>query len=129
MNKETQVEIWEVETPSADPDGPEQWRIIEGFVRYECSSLGRFRRVGKHYLKGSPNHNGYTHIGMMPDGSTKQDFRLAHRIIAATFIPKPLTDKYLVVNHRNGKRGDNRVSNLEWATIRHNNTEWRHRKN
>lgn len=79
-------------------------------------------------LRGSPNHNGYTHIGMISDATQRQDFRLAHRVIASTFIPKPKTDKYLVVNHKNGIRSDNRVCNLEWATVQHNNTEWRYRK-
>ncbi len=123
----SQLEIWETESISADPDGPEQWAFIKGFDRYEASTLGRFRR-GSRYLGGSPNHNGYTHIGLLPNGASKQDFRLAHRLIAETFIPKPKTDKYLVVNHKNGKRGDNRVSNLEWATVQHNNKEWRYRK-
>lgn len=122
----TQLEIWESETPSADPEGPETWRSIPGFPRYEASTHGRFRR-GTRILHGSPNHNGYTHIGLISPTLNRQDFRLAHRLIAETFLDKPITDKYLVINHKNGKRGDNRVANLEWATISHNNKEWRHR--
>ncbi len=108
-------------------DGLEMWATPDGFERYQVSTMGRFRR-GMRQLNGSKNHNGYVHIGMIPSGSKKQDFRLAHRIVAQTFIPRPATDKYLVVNHKNGNRTDNRVSNLEWCTIQHNNTEWRHRK-
>ena len=96
----------------------EEWRRVPGFLRYECSSLGRFRSVisGK-YLAGTLAHNGYLHTGLFRDG--KQVWQLAHRLIALAFLEPP-SAAHCVVNHRNKVRGDNRLSNLEWATRSHN---------
>lgn len=41
-----------------------------------------------------------------------------HRLIALAFIPNP--QSFPEVNHKNGIKNDNRASNLEWCTCRHN---------
>ncbi len=42
-----------------------------------------------------------------------------HRLIAQTFIPNP--NGYSVVNHKDGNKQNNDVSNLEWCTYSYNN--------
>ena len=64
-------------------------------------------------MKQTLHANGYLHIGLLRDG--KQVPKLAHRLIAETFLFKP-SEKHNDVNHKNKNRADNRVSNLEWLT-------------
>lgn len=40
---------------------------------------------------------------------------LVHRLVALAFLGKPPTRKH-VVDHKNGKKTDNRATNLEWVT-------------
>ena len=54
----------------------------------------------------------YRGVNLIIDGKEKMFY--VHRLIAETFIPNP--DNKLEVNHIDGKKGNNCVSNLEWAT-------------
>jgi hypothetical protein len=58
-------------------------------------------------------NNGYIHIGLLRD--RKQITKLAHRLIAETWLQKP-SPSHNDVNHQNKNRADNRVSNLQWMT-------------
>jgi hypothetical protein len=44
-----------------------------------------------------------------------------HRIIASTFVENLEPEIYNVVNHIDGNKINNSVSNLEWTTIKGNN--------
>ena len=47
-------------------------------------------------------------------------FYALHRLVAEHFIPNPDPQKYTQVNHIDGNRYNNAVSNLEWCTPSHN---------
>ena len=74
---------------------------------------GRFftltgRERGQHINK----HRGYAYIYTKDGGKTRA--YQAHRLVATTFIPNPKLKSQ--VNHKNGIKTDNQVSNLEWAS-------------
>lgn len=55
---------------------------------------------------------GYKHVGLHINKKNRS-FRV-HRLVAQTFIPNP--NDYPYVNHIDGNRQNNCVSNLEWCT-------------
>ena len=89
----------------------EEWRLVEGTEDYYISNRGRFKR-GKKLRKISPDTEGYLRCNI-----GHQKFRI-HRLVAQAFIPNP--DNLPVVDHIDGNKKNNFVSNLRWVTHREN---------
>lgn len=86
---------------------------IEEFPNYKVSSDGKVYSIRyKKFLKTQINEDGYETVQVANMG-VKKDF-LVHRLVAIAFIPNP--DEKLYVNHKNGKKRENYMANLEWAT-------------
>ena len=67
-------------------------------------------------LKGEICKNGYKRVHVSKNGKSKR--LLVHRIVATAFIPNP--DNLPEVNHKDGNKQNNNVSNLEWVTASEN---------
>lgn len=100
----------------------EEWRtvVIDGEVwdNYEVSNLGRvrslnFKRTGKIKELKMCKTKGYMQVQLHKNGKYKTCY--IHRLVASAFIPNP--ENKLTVNHINEITYDNRVENLEWATM------------
>lgn len=65
------------------------------------------------FLKFSYDKKGYQRVGLYI-GNCKSKTIKVHRLVAETFIPnlKNKTD----VNHKDGNKSNNNISNLEWTT-------------
>ena len=101
----------------------EIWKELEGFSNYKISNSGKV--WSKHYnreMSLKPDLPGYVRMELRNDDGKPQNY-LVHRLVALTFIPNP--EKKSTVNHKNHNRADNRVENLEWATMAEQNNHSR----
>jgi hypothetical protein len=103
----------------------EIWKDVIGYEGvYQVSSIGRaktlnYNRSRKERILKLSIRDGYTFITLFKKG--KRKIKTIHSLEAEAFIDKDYKLKGLVVNHKNFKRDDNRVENLEVVTIRENN--------
>ena len=96
----------------------EEWREIniEGkdTKGYYISSLGRFKNNKGIIMENyKPHHSGYIYVRVNYDKYSM------HYLVASTFIENK--DNKPTVNHIDGNKTNNAVSNLEWATYPENN--------
>lgn len=84
-----------------------------GFDQYAVTRDGRIYsiRAGR-FMSLKENPNGYIGVNLAKNG--KKYRYLVHRLVAMAFIPNPENKK--TVNHKDGVKSNNTLSNLEWAT-------------
>lgn len=97
----------------------EIWKDIPNYVgRYKASNFGRIKRVWckPKILTPKPNKKGYLRIYFYK-GKNKKFLRV-HRLVAQAFIPNP--ENKPQINHIDGNKANNCVSNLEWCSCKMN---------
>lgn len=84
---------------------------------YACTTNGEiWSHRSKKFLKPSKNKNGYLHVTFTKDDK-RYDYRV-HRLIAMTYLEN--SENKPQVNHIDGNKLNNYLSNLEWVTAEEN---------
>lgn len=115
-------------------DEEEIWKDIDGYEQlYQVSNLGRVRSLErlvttnkgnggfkkiKSKIREPQNRNGYKVVALFRDG--KRTSFYIHRLVAESFILNH--SNFPMVNHKDEKRENNTVENLEWCNHQYNIT-------
>lgn len=97
----------------------EIWISLPDFDNYDISNYGRIRNKKTYKIKRTPlDNNGYPHTSLWVNGKGKT-FQV-HRLEYVAFFPNENLDGY-VINHIDGNKTNNLLSNLEKTTFQENN--------
>lgn len=94
----------------------ELWKDIKGYEgKYQISNLGRVRN-NKSIIKPQKDNIGYMKVILYKNKTRKT--KKIHRLVAEAFLDN--INNKPEVNHINGNKEDNKVSNLEWINHKNN---------
>lgn len=90
---------------------------IIGYDNYIIDENGNvFNTITNKYLSGSISEQGYRYYRLSKNNKKKMVY--AHRLVAETFLDNP--NNLPVVNHIDGNKINNNVTNLKWASYSDN---------
>lgn len=101
----------------------EVWKDIKGYEGlYQISNLGNVKSLKRKSLNfkcekdkiliNCKTSQGYEKVMLCKNKQVKN--QMIHRLVAKAFIPNP--NNLLEINHIDGDKTNNKVSNLEWCT-------------
>lgn len=102
-----------------------EWHKLEIDPGYEVSNTGKVRSFKKksgglydepHMRKPVEDQKGYLRVNLSVNGRMVN--RKIHRLVAKYFVPNP--ENKPQVNHKDGDKGNNNYSNLQWVTNKEN---------
>lgn len=100
-----------------------QIKDYSNYLLYENGTI--YNTATKKYLKGSIGENGYRYYRLSKNGAKKMFYE--HRLVAEYFIDNP--NDLPIVNHIDGNKLNNQISNLEWVNYSDNSKHWHKNSN
>lgn len=96
----------------------EKFMLIENYPNYAVSNKGNVMTVTKQKLLNIniDKAKGYPYLQLSKNGQRKT-FRV-HKLVALAFVDNPENKPY--VNHIDGNKTNNYITNLEWVTAQEN---------
>lgn len=86
--------------------------IVKSISRIIVDKNGRISKKNELILKPGINRDGYLQVGLSINNKLFSHY--VHRLVAEAFIENPFNKT--TVNHKDGNKLNNHISNLEWAT-------------
>jgi hypothetical protein len=105
-----------------EPISNEDWKIIDGFSDYKISHLGnvvsckfgKTKFISQHIVK-----EGYNQVTLFADNGKKRLFRV-HQLVAKEFLGHTINGMRNVIDHIDGNKQNNNVSNIRITSQRVN---------
>ena len=99
----------------------EEWRMINVLnIRKNCymiSNEGRvYSLISNKFMTPILKSTGYYHIGFRMENTNNKKLIFVHRLVAFMFLKNDNPNIKTMVNHIDGNKRNNRVTNLEWTT-------------
>jgi len=98
------------------------WKQILKFPNYEVNEDGTIRNIATKKIIMPQEHKGYLQVNLIRlSKNKKHNIRrtvTVHRLVAEAFVVNPKRKPQ--VNHKDGNKLNNNVSNLEWVTAAEN---------
>jgi len=93
----------------------EVWRPIKEFPHYDISNYGRVKFNGRNYIrKVTVNERGFPVVLLSSASSPTRYLRQVNKLVALTYLPKPIYEDSTAVWHRDGDLQNCHVTNLMW---------------
>jgi hypothetical protein len=110
-----------IDLPTKDD---ERWQRVPNWPRYWVSSLGRvYSEPSTHPGAGgtsgglmTPHDQGKGYLQIALQRAYKSVKRTVHSLVMQCHGPQPPTPEHEFINHIDGDKTNNRISNLEWVT-------------
>jgi len=101
----------------------EEFKNISGFPGYQVSNHGRIKSLKSGYfLIGCFDKKGYLMVCLQKPDKTQSTKRI-HQLVAIEFLKHKPCGHYLVVNHKDFNKTNNKLDNLEIVTNRENSNK------
>lgn len=97
----------------------EIWKSIKGYESlYEVSNFGRVKSLLSNQILKPIDSHGYKYVHLCNENHIRKNYAL-HRLVAKAFLINK--DNFNQVNHKDGNKANNQLTNLEWCNQQYNN--------
>jgi hypothetical protein len=105
----------------------EIWKEIPNFPKYLISSHGRIMNKRTKKILKPFITNQYLAIKLY--NGIRFIHHYFHRLLALTFLHNPNSEEYIYVDHKDGIKTNNSLSNLRWVSPSMNNLNYQSKRN
>lgn len=99
----------------------EKWLPWSKNEAYQISNLGNVKGAKGFVLKTQVDNRGYVSVNLRKKGERNSNRYCVHILVIETFNPEGRLNENYVVDHMDGNKNNNTLTNLQWVTKQENN--------